>query len=90
MDSAVARALEAANTAEARIHALLAQMAVLKLFVETREAMVGSLTMTFEGDERREELAKVRAYLGDPETNVVPVQRELAGIIAERGGYPLK
>src|SRR5579859_3255522 len=90
MDSAVARALEAAGTAEAQSYALLAQMAVLKLFAETREAMVGSLTMTFEGDERRDEIAKVRAYLGDPETNVVPVQRELAGIVAEHGGYPLR
>ena len=92
MDSAVARALEAANagSADAHTHELMAQMAVLKLFAETREAMVGTLTMTFDGDERRAELAKVRTYLGDPETSIVPMQRELAGIVVERGGFPLK
>jgi alkylation response protein AidB-like acyl-CoA dehydrogenase len=91
MDSAVARALEAAQSgSDAHVHELLAQMAVLTLFGPTREAMVGTLTMTFDGEERREELAKVRRYLGDPETGVVPVQRELAEIVAERGGYPLR
>jgi hypothetical protein len=52
--------------------------------------MEGALTMTFEGDERREEIAKVRRFLGDPEADVVPLQRELAGIVSARGGYALK
>jgi alkylation response protein AidB-like acyl-CoA dehydrogenase len=92
MDSAVARALDAARNgdSDAHVHELLAQVAVLTLLPQTRVAMEGALTMAFEGDERREELAKVRRYLGDPETNIVPVQRELADIVAERGGYPLK
>jgi alkylation response protein AidB-like acyl-CoA dehydrogenase len=92
MDSAVARALEAgrAHSGEARTHALLAQMAVLTLLPQTREAIEGSLTMAFEGDERREELARVRRYLGDPEANIVPLQRELADLVAERGSYPLQ
>jgi hypothetical protein len=51
--------------------------------------MEGALTMTFEGDERREELAKVRRYLGDPSVDIVPLQRELAGIVTEKGAYPL-
>ncbi len=92
MDSAVARALEAgrAHSSEAHTHALLAQMAVLTLLPQTREAIEGSLTMAFEGDERREELARVRRYLGDPEANIVPLQRELADLVAERGSYPLQ
>jgi hypothetical protein len=46
--------------------------------------------MAFEGDERKAELAKARHYLGDPQADVVPLQRELAGIVSESGGYPLK
>jgi alkylation response protein AidB-like acyl-CoA dehydrogenase len=92
MDSAVARALDAVKEGgvDARAHELLAQIAVLRLLPETRAAMEGALTMTFEGDERREEIAKVRRFLGDPEADVVPLQRELAGIVSARGGYALK
>lgn len=92
MDSAVGRALAAAQNGapDARSHELLANMVVLKFFGETRAAMEGVLTMAFDGSERREELARVRAYLGDPERDVVPLQRELAGVIAESGGYPLR
>ena len=71
-------------------HTLLAQLAVLRLLPEARAAMEGALTMTFEGDERRDELAKVRRYLGDPSLDIVPLQRELAGIVAEKGAYPLE
>src|SRR5262249_45462946 len=92
MDSAVARALDALRDgdADAHSHELLAQLTVLRLLPETRAAIEGALTMAFDGGERRAELATVRGYLGDPETSVVPLQRALAGIIAERGGYPLK
>ena len=91
MDSAVGRALEAAASGDknAHTHEQLAQLAVLRLLPETLAAMQGSLTMAFEGDERREELARVRAYLGDPEANIVPLQREVAGLVSERNGYPL-
>ncbi len=91
MDSAVARALDAArnNAADAHTHELLAQVATLRLAAEARQAMEGALTMAFEGDERAEELAKVRRYLGDPEASIVPLQRELAGIISEQGKYPV-
>ena len=92
MDSAVGRALAAARAgdADAAVHALLAQIATINLVREARVAMDGALTMALEGDERKAELARVRAYLGDPEADIVPLQRELAGIIAERGGYPIK
>jgi hypothetical protein len=92
MDSAVARALDAVKDGgvDARAHELLAQIAVLRLLPETHAAMEGTLTMTFEGDARRDEIAKVRRFLGDPEAEIVPLQRELAGIVSERGGYPLK
>ncbi|MGO8950839.1 MAG: acyl-CoA dehydrogenase family protein [Ktedonobacterales bacterium] len=91
MDSVVARALLAAREdgPEAHVHELLAQVAVLKHWNETRAAMEGTLSMAFEGEERNQELTRVRAYLGDPQANIVPLQRELAGIIAEHGGYPL-
>jgi alkylation response protein AidB-like acyl-CoA dehydrogenase len=91
MDSAVARALSAAREegGDTHIHGLLANVAVLRLWNETRVAMEGVLSMAFEGDERGQELARVRAYLGDPLAAIVPMQRELAGIVAEHGGYPL-
>jgi alkylation response protein AidB-like acyl-CoA dehydrogenase len=91
MDSALARALSAARDegADTHVHGLLAQVAVLRLWNETRVAMEGVLAMAFEGDDRVQELARVRAYLGDPQTTIVPLQRELAGIVAEHGGYPL-
>jgi hypothetical protein len=92
MDSVVARALAAARAgaSNAHTHALLAQVATINLLHEARVAMEGALTMTFEGDERKAELAKVRAYLGDPEADIVPLQRELAGIVSEANGYPVK
>ncbi|HEU5344255.1 MAG TPA: acyl-CoA dehydrogenase family protein, partial [Ktedonobacterales bacterium] len=92
VDSAVARALAAARAGatDAHTHALLAQVATINLVREARVAMEGALTMAFEGDERKAELAKARAYLGDPEADIVPLQRELAGIVSGASGYPLK
>jgi hypothetical protein len=91
MDSAVARALSAVRSEEAdtHIHGLLAKVTVLRLWNETRLAMEDVLSMAFEGDERTQELARVRAYLGDPQTTIVPLQRELADIVAQHAGYPL-
>ncbi len=91
MDSAVARALMAtqAGDADARTHQLLAQLAVLRLLPQTRAAIEGALTMAFEGKERRKELRTVRAYLGDPQASIVPLQREVATIVAEQGAYPV-
>jgi alkylation response protein AidB-like acyl-CoA dehydrogenase len=92
MDSAVARALDVARNGnpDSHTHELLAQIAVLTLLPQTRAAMEGALTMAFEGEERAQQLANVRRYLGDPQTNIVPLQRELADLVAEREGYPLK
>jgi hypothetical protein len=91
MDSAVARALMAVKQGgvDARTHELLAQVAVLRLLPESKTSMENTITRAFEGEERRAELAKVRAYVGDAETDIVPAQRELAGIVAEKGAYPL-
>jgi hypothetical protein len=91
-DSAYGRALQAARAgaADAETHAQLAQMALLRLVPELRANLDGVLTMTFEGDERRAELAKVRGYLGDPETEIVPLQRALADVVAAKGGYPIE
>jgi len=92
MDSAVARALQAARAGgvDARTHELLAQVAVLWLLPQARAAMEGALTRAFAGEERRKELTAIRAYLGDAEADIVPLQRELAGIVAEKGGYPIE
>jgi alkylation response protein AidB-like acyl-CoA dehydrogenase len=91
MDSALARALMAVKQGgvDARTHELLAQVAVLRLLPETKAALENTITHSFEGEERRTELAKVRAYVGDTETDIVPAQRELAGIVAEKAAYPL-
>jgi alkylation response protein AidB-like acyl-CoA dehydrogenase len=91
-DSAVGRALAAARAgaADAPTHARLAQVAVLRLVPELRESLDGIVTMALEGAERERELAAVRAYLGDPQTAIVPLQRELADLIAEKGGYPIE
>ncbi|MDE3228524.1 MAG: acyl-CoA dehydrogenase, partial [Chloroflexota bacterium] len=92
IDSAVARALTAARSgaADAHTHALLANVATINLVREARAALEGALTMTFEGEERKAELTKVRAYLGDPQADIVPLQRELAGVVSATGAYPLK
>jgi alkylation response protein AidB-like acyl-CoA dehydrogenase len=91
MDSAVGRALQAAKTGtDAKTHALLAQVAVLWLLPQARAAMEGALTRAFEGEERRAELAKIRAYVGDPQADIVPLQRELAALVSEKGGYPVE
>ncbi|MGH2486729.1 MAG: acyl-CoA dehydrogenase family protein, partial [Ktedonobacterales bacterium] len=89
MDSAVARALEAAGGPDAHTHELLARMSVLTLIEPTRSAMEAVITMTFDSEERREELARVRRYLGDPDENIVPLQRELAELVSSKGQYPL-
>ena len=91
MDSAVARALDAARNSATNAHAheLLAQVATLRLATDARLAMEGALTMAFDGAERREELAKVRRYLGDPDANIVPLQRELADLVAANNAYPI-
>jgi hypothetical protein len=91
MDSAVARALSASRSgaANVRAHELLAEVCVLKHWSETRAAMEGALTMAFDGDERAQELARVRGYIGDPQANIVPLQRQLADLVAETGRYPI-
>ena len=91
MDSAVARALMAseAGDANAATHQALAQLTVLRLLPRVMDGITGALTMAFEGDERRKELATVRAYVGEPETGIVPLQREVANIVVAEGAFPV-
>ena len=91
MDSAIARALDAVAQGGEQVHAheLLAQLAVLRQLANARAAIDAALSMAFEGDDLRTELARVRGYLGDPATNIVPPQRELADLVSARSGYPL-
>jgi hypothetical protein len=90
-DSALARALDAARAGatDAHTHALLAQLALLRLLPELRTSLDGVVTMSADGEDRKQELARVRTYLGDPEASIVPLQREVAEVVATHGGYPL-
>ncbi|HEX6819001.1 MAG TPA: acyl-CoA dehydrogenase family protein [Ktedonobacterales bacterium] len=90
MDSAVARALMASEAGDATAaHQALAQLTVLRLLPRVMDAMAGALTMALEGDERRKELATVRTYVGEPEAGIVPLQREVAGLVVEKGAFPV-
>jgi len=42
-----------------------------------------------DADYVEKELARVRGYVGDYRINGVTLQRELAGIIVEKAGYPI-
>jgi hypothetical protein len=91
MDSAVARALmaTAAGDANATIHQALARLTVLRLLPRVMDGITGALTMAYEGEERRKELAAVRGYVGEPETGIVPLQREVAKLVVEKGAFPV-
>ena len=92
MDSAVARALMAVKQGgvDARTHELLAQVAVLRLLPETKAAMENTHHPRLRGrGARAKSWRRCARYVGDAETDIVPAQRELAGIVAEKGAYPL-
>ncbi len=90
-DSAIARALMAhkAGDPQAAVHTKLAQLTLWRFFTNIRANLERVLQAIAEGDELRAELAQVRAYLGDYDLNAVALQREIATLVVEKGGYPL-
>jgi hypothetical protein len=90
-DSAIARALMAhkAGDPQAAVHTQLAQLTLWRFFTNIRANLERVLQAIATGDELRAELAQVRAYLGDYELNAVALQREIAALVVEKGGYPL-
>ncbi len=90
-DSALARAVQAVQRGDenSAVHVKLAQLATWLAFSRMR-ANLDQMIMTNLGDsEAQEELPRVRAYIGDYLLNGVAAQRELAGIVVEKKGYPL-
>jgi alkylation response protein AidB-like acyl-CoA dehydrogenase len=90
-DSALARAVQAVQRGDenSAVHVKLAQLATWLAFSRMR-ANLDQMIMTNLGDsEVQEELPRVRAYIGDYLLNGVAAQRELAGIVVEKQGYPL-
>src|SRR6185437_5253394 len=90
-DSAIARALMAhrAGDPQAAVHTKLAQLTLWRFFTNIRANLERVLQAIATGDELRADLAQVRAYLGDYELNAVVLQREIAALVVEKGGYPL-
>lgn len=91
LDSSIARALMAykAEDAQAEVHAKLAQLTLWRFLPNLRANLERVLMATTSGDELREDLARVRSYLGDYELNAIPLQREIAALVVAKGGYPL-
>ncbi|HLW01740.1 MAG TPA: acyl-CoA dehydrogenase family protein [Ktedonobacterales bacterium] len=90
-DSALARALMAhrAGDPNAQVHTKLAQLTLWRFFTNMRANLERVLQAIATGDELRAELAQVRAYLGDYDLNAVALQREIAALVVDKGGYPL-
>lgn len=90
-DSALGRALMAAKRSDEKVHVhtLLAQLSTWRLLMDIKQTLECALGSAFQGDELKEELTKVRSYVGDYELNAIEVQREIAGIVVDCAGYPL-
>jgi alkylation response protein AidB-like acyl-CoA dehydrogenase len=90
-DSAIARALMAhrAGDPNAQVHTQLAQLTLWRFFTNMRANLERVLQAIASGDELHEELARVRAYVGDYTLNAVALQREIAALVVAKNGYPL-
>jgi hypothetical protein len=94
MDSAIARAADAvrAERPDANLHALAARLAVWRYLPGVREnltEMIENAAADGASAERDEDLARVRAYLGDYHFASTPALHEMAAAVIARGGYPL-
>jgi alkylation response protein AidB-like acyl-CoA dehydrogenase len=91
VDSALARATQAARRGDANsgLHGQLARLATWLAFTRLRANLDQMLMSNMSEDEAREELPRLRAYIGDYLVNGVALQRELAAVIVEKQGYPL-
>ncbi len=90
-DSALARALMAIRDGnpQAAVHVKLAKLTLWRFFANMRLNLERVLMVTFSGEELRDQVTRIRAYLGDYEINAVPLQREIATLVVEKNGYPL-
>jgi alkylation response protein AidB-like acyl-CoA dehydrogenase len=94
MDSAVARAAAAlrGGRADAGLHALAARLSVWRFRPGVTQALAEVLENlavdAASAAERDEELARLRAYLGDYHLASTPALRDLATTVIGRGGYP--
>lgn len=94
MDSAVERASSALRTgaSNAHVHTLCARLAVWNYLPGVQRALeeiLENLAVDSSTSERDAEQAKIRSYIGAYHLASTPALRELAGIVIERGGYPL-
>ena len=91
VDSAVARATQAAHRGDEYkgVHIQLAQLATWLAFSRLRTNLAQMIMTNMSESEVREELPRLRAYIGDYLVNGVTLQRELAAVIVEKQGYPL-
>ena len=89
MDSAVARALQAArnNDPQAKTHAQLANFVVWKWMPTVRAALENVIAAATEGEDRATELKLVRNYLADLDVNAIELSRSLANLVLAKGGY---
>ncbi len=92
VDSALSRATQAVRRGDANsdLHVKLAQLATWLAFSRLRANLDQMIMTSFDADKVEKELALVRAYVGDYLLNGVAVQREVAAIVVEKQGYPLK
>ncbi|HZS87597.1 MAG TPA: acyl-CoA dehydrogenase family protein [Chloroflexota bacterium] len=94
MDSAVARAAAAlrAGSSDAGRHALAARLSVWRFLPGVTQAIADVLENlavdAVSAGERDDELARLRAYLGDYHLASTPALRDLATTVIGRGSYP--
>lgn len=91
IDSTLARATQAVRRGDANsaVHVQLAQLATWLAFSRIRLNLDQLIMTNTETAKVARELERVRAYVGDYVINGVALQRELAGLIVEKQGYPL-
>ncbi len=94
MDSSVARAAAAlrAGSSDAGRHALAARLSVWRFLPGVTQAIADVLENlavdAVSAGERDDELARLRAYLGDYHLASTPALRDLATTVIGRGSYP--
>jgi len=90
-DSTLARAIQAVQRADANgdVHVKLAQLASWLAFSRIRSNLDQLIMTNIEAERVKEELERVRNYVGDYVLNGVVVQHEIAARVVEKQGYPL-
>ncbi len=90
VDSAIARALNAArnNDPQAHLHAQLANYLAWKHLPLVRTALENIALAAMEGEDRANEMRLVRNYLTDLDVNPVELSHAIADAVIAKGGYP--